>query len=275
MKASIIIATYNEPEWLQKVLWGYEAQSCRDFEIIVADDGSRNDTRQVIEQFKITSWMPIRHVWHEDKGYRKCRILNKAIQEAQYDYLIFTDGDCIPRYDFVEQHITHAEYGYFLSGGAVRLPMQTSKAIRQEHILSGEAFLLSWLRTQGYAPGFFKKLKLTAGRWSSVLNHVTPAKATWNGGNASGWKQDLIAINGFDERLEYGGQDRELGERLRNCGIRAKQLRYHAICVHLDHSRGYKTESSVNNIRLLRKYIRAYRTAWTSYGIQQETPSFR
>ncbi len=275
MKASVIIATYNEPEWLKKVLWGFERQSHRDFEIIIADDGSRNDTRQVIEHFMHHSWIPIRHVWHEDLGYRKCQILNKAILEAQYDYLIFTDGDCIPRADFVAQHVAHAKHGYFLSGGAVRLPMPASKAIAQEHIVSGDAFSLGWLRTQGYAPGFFKKLKLAAGRWSALLNHITPAKATWNGGNASGWKQDLLAINGFDERLEYGGQDRELGERLRNRGIRARQLRYHAVCVHLDHSRGYKTQSSVNNIRLLRKYIRLYRTAWTSYGIRQETPSFR
>jgi glycosyltransferase involved in cell wall biosynthesis len=274
MKVSVIIATYNEPEWLRKVLWGFEGQSHRDFEIIIADDGSRDDTRQVIEHFQNTSWIPIRHVWHEDLGYRKCQILNKAILEAQHDYLIFTDGDCIPRADFVQQHVAHAEHGYFLSGGAVRLSMQASKAITREHIISAEAFSVSWLRTQGYSPGFFKKLKLTAGRWSALLNHITPAKATWNGGNASGWKRDLLAINGFDERLEYGGQDRELGERLRNRGIRAKQLRYDAVCVHLDHSRGYKTQSSVNNIRLLRKYVRLYRTAWTSYGIRQETPSF-
>ena len=73
--ASVIISTYNQPLWLEKVLWGYEAQNCLDFEIIIADDGSGIETREVINTFKSKSQLKINHVWHEDNGFQKTKIL--------------------------------------------------------------------------------------------------------------------------------------------------------------------------------------------------------
>lgn len=275
MRASVIITTYNNPAWLEKVLWGFEAQTYKNFEIIIADDGSGEETLQLINRFKDESSLKIIHVWHEDKGYQKCQILNKAINASTASYLIFTDGDCIPRTDFVAAHVYNAEKGYFLSAGAVRLPMSTSKLISREDVVSGRAFQLSWLLEHGLPNKFLKNLKLSANPGlTKILNSVTPAKATWNGGNSSGWKEDILRVNGFDERMEYGGQDREFGERLVNIGLRSKQLRYSAVCIHLDHSRSYKTNSSVKNNRWLRKYTRRYKAAWTSYGIQKQVPSF-
>lgn len=104
MKAAVIISTYNSPYALEKVLWGYAAQTFRDFELIVADDGSSPATRCLIEHFD-HEVMPTRHVWHEDFGFRKCTILNRAIVAADVDYLILSDGDCIPRSNFVETHL--------------------------------------------------------------------------------------------------------------------------------------------------------------------------
>ena len=86
---------------------------------------------------------------------------------------------------------------------------------------------------------------------------MTPTNASWNGHNASGWKKDIMAINGFDERMQYGGQDRELGERLFNYGIKSKQIRYSAICVHLDHPRSYKTKESIDKNLEIRKNIKS------------------
>jgi len=275
MRASVIISTYNNPAWLEKVLWGFEVQTHDNFEVLIADDGSGKDTLKLIEKFKRESSLRIIHVWHEDKGYQKCQILNKAIAASSCPYLIFTDGDCIPRADFVAAHIQRAEKGFFLSGGAVRLPMKTSCVISKEDIISGTAFDLHWLEEHGLPKKFLKNLKLSSQRGlANVLNTITPAKATWNGGNASGWKEDLLRINGFDERMEYGGQDRELGERLINTGLRSKQLRYSAICLHLDHGRSYKTDFSVRNNNWLRRYTRRYKSAWTSYGISKRVPSF-
>src|SRR5688572_11440158 len=144
MKVSVIIATYNHPEWLETVLWGYECQTHKDFELVIADDGSGEPTQKLIERLQRESPLEIVHVWHEDKGYQKCQILNKSILASNTEYLVFTDGDCVPRKDFLEQHVSRIEKGYFQSGGAVRLPMDTSKIINRENIISGDAFDLLW-----------------------------------------------------------------------------------------------------------------------------------
>ncbi len=274
MKVSVIISTYNHPEWLEKVLWGYECQTYREFEVIIADDGSGEPTRSLINRFSRDSQLQIIHVWHEDKGYQKCQILNKAILAATTDYLIFTDGDCVPRNDFVEQHAARAGKGYFLSGGAIRLPIGLSKNLTREDIVTQRAFRRDWLESNGLERKILKNLKLTQNpALASFLNRLTPANASWNGGNSSGWKSDLVAINGFDERMEYGGQDRELGERLINKGLKSKQLRYSAVCIHLDHSRGYKTDDSVKKNIQIRKVTRNSGKAWTEYGIvKSEVP---
>jgi glycosyltransferase involved in cell wall biosynthesis len=271
MKVSVIISTYNSPEWLEKVLWGYECQTYKNFEVLIADDGSGEPTKKLIERFITDSPLEIMHVWHEDNGYQKCQILNKAILASNTEYLIFTDGDCIPRADFVSQHVKQVERGYFLSGGAVRLPMHTSKMITREDIVNGKAFDLSWLLRKGLPRRLLKNIKLSSNPiLSMVMNKITTAKATWNGGNASGWKQNLLAVNGFDERMEYGGQDRELGERLKNIGLKAKQIRYSGICIHLEHSRGYKNNESIKKNKGIRHETRAGKIIWTPYGIKKE-----
>ncbi|MCK0203022.1 glycosyltransferase, partial [Ornithobacterium rhinotracheale] len=117
MEISVIISTYNAKEWLQKVLWGYNQQTFQDFELVIADDGSREDTREMIEDFKKIAKFPITHVWHEDRGFQKSEILNKAVVQCKAPYIIMSDGDCIPRKDFVEVHFKNKEKGRFLSGG--------------------------------------------------------------------------------------------------------------------------------------------------------------
>ena len=267
VKVSVILSTYNAPEWLEKVLWGFEVQTDRDFEVVIADDGSGQSTFDLIEKFKSTSWLDIHHVWHEDRGFQKSEILNKAILAAKGEYLIFSDGDCIPRNDFVEVHVTKKELGRFLSGGYFMLPMQTSKAITKADVKNGNAFDTKWLAQNGL-PSTYKTLKLTSrGLIEKLLNAVTPTKPTWNGHNSSGWKKDIVAVNGFNEEMQYGGQDRELGERLENLGIKGKQIRYSAICVHLDHKRGYKTPESIAKNKGIRHETRTLKKVWTERGI--------
>jgi glycosyltransferase involved in cell wall biosynthesis len=267
MKVSVIISTYNSPEWLKKVLWGYECQTYKNFEIIVADDGSGETTRNVIEEFKRSSTLTIVHLWQEDRGFQKSQILNKAIEASSTEYLIFSDGDCIPRNDFVSVHVQYAQQGFFLSGGYFMLPMATSSVISKDDIISGKAFSVTWLKEHGLA-STYKILKLTSkGALEKVLNFVTPTKATWNGHNSSGWKKDLVTVNGFNEQMQYGGQDRELGERLMNKGIRGKQIRYSAVCIHLDHKRGYKTEESIRKNKQIRSETKNSRRTWTEHGI--------
>ncbi|WP_396638428.1 glycosyltransferase family 2 protein [Maribacter sp. R77961] len=266
-KISVIVSTYNAEEWLKKVLWGFNQQTFKNFEVVIADDGSRQATKDLITQLSKEVFYPIVHVWQEDDGFQKSRILNKAVESCSANYIIMTDGDCIPREDFVQVHYINKEEGYFISGGYYMLPMNISKLITLEDIQKQNCFNINWLKEKGI-PQTFKNNKLTAnGLISKLLNWITPTNASWNGHNSSGWKKDILNINGFDERMQYGGQDRELGERLFNFGIKSKQLRYSAVCVHLDHKRGYKTPESIAKNVGIRKNTKREKRVWTFYGI--------
>lgn len=267
MTLSVIFSTYNSEEWLEKVILGFSVQTFRDFEIIIADDGSRAATKELIDRLRSEIAIPILHVWQEDNGFQKSQILNKAILAATSDYLIFTDGDCIPREDFVEVHFNYREEGYFLSGGYYKLPMDISKAITKEDIVQQNCFNLDWLMSQGLKSSFKNVKFMASGFLSKVLNFVTPTNASWNGHNSSGWKKDLMEVNGFNQEMQYGGQDRELGERLFNKGLKSKQIRYSAICVHLDHKRGYVNEETWNKNFAIRENTRKNKVIKTPIGI--------
>ncbi len=267
INTSIIISTYNSPDWLEKVLHGYNCQDYRGFEIVIADDGSNSKTSALIAKMRKHVFYPIVHVWHEDNGFQKSQILNKAIEKCNTPYIIMSDGDCIPRKDFVQHHVSKRQKGYFLSGGYFMLPMNISQLISKEDIETGRCFDVAWLKENGLGSSF-KTKKLTAkGVEAYLLNTFTPTNASWNGHNASGWKEDILQVNGFDERMQYGGQDRELGERLFNLGIKSKQIRYNAICIHLDHPRGYKNQESIDKNLSIRRATRTYKKKWTEYGI--------
>jgi glycosyltransferase involved in cell wall biosynthesis len=269
MKISVIVSTYNSPEWLEKVLTGYVCQDDADFEILVADDGSGRETKKLIERLARDTAVPLNHVWHEDRGFRKCTILNKAIEAAQGDYLVFTDGDCVPRADFVAGHRRHAEAGRFLSGGYCRLPMSTSLAIHPDDIRSGRAFDIAWLAAHGYRPSP-KWLKILARPWrlDGLFNTLTRARPTFNGNNSSCFRADALAVGGFDERMGYGGEDREFGYRLENAGIRPKLIRYSALCLHLDHKRGYKDAQIRTRNESIIAETRSTRRIRTDHGLQ-------
>lgn len=267
MKISVIMSTYNAEAWLEKVLWGFDNQTERDFEIIIADDGSRDATRLLLERMQKEISIPIVHVWHADNGFQKSQILNKAIMASSSDYLVFTDGDCIPRKDFVAVHAERRQAGYFLSGGYFKLPMSISELITKEDVYAQRCFDLSWLTEKGLEKSAKNIKFITSGFLEKFMNFITPTKPTWNGHNASGWKKDLIAINGFNQEMQYGGQDRELGERLFNNGLKSKQIRYSAICIHLDHARGYVNEETWKKNFAIRENTRNNKVIRTAVGI--------
>ena len=264
------MSTYNAEEWLAKVIIGFAQQTISNFEIVIADDGSRASTKDLIDVLRQETGLSIHHIWQEDDGFQKCRILNKAIVAATGDYLVFTDGDCIPRADFLENHLKFREKGFFLSGGYFKLPLSISQKITEEDIKSQNCFNLSWLLANGLSRSA-KNLKLiTKGFVSSLLNLVTPTNASWNGHNASGWKVDLVAVNGFDQEMQYGGEDRELGERLFNFGLKSKQIRYNAICVHLDHDRSYVNDAAWKKNAEIRLRTKENKSIRTPNGIVSE-----
>lgn len=267
--ASVIVTTYNQPEWLRKTLWGYELQTEKNFELIIADDGSGEETQKVVNEFKESTSLNVIHVWHPDNGFQKCQILNKAILQSNSDYLIFTDGDCVPRNDFVKVHLQKAQRGRFLSGGYLKLNKKVSDSITFEDIKQGKPFAMSWLMSMGQ-PSSYKFMKLTQRPFlQKLMNTITTTKPTWNGHNVSGWKDDIIAVNGYNEDMQYGGLDRELGERLMNYGVKGKQIRYSSVCVHLDHPRPYRTKSTWEKNYRIRKEVKRKKLKWTANGIDK------
>lgn len=266
---SVIISTYNAEEWLEKVLLGYSVQTHKNFEIIIADDGSKESTKNLINSFKNKFSKPIIHLWHEDLGYRRQEILNIAIQNASFEYILMTDGDCIPKKDFLETHAKFATPGRFLSGGYCKLSMKLSKEISQKDILNNNCFDLKWLKSRDKI-SFSNQLKIGANSFfATILDAVSPTTPSFNNCNSSGFKEDMIAINGYDERMKYGGPDREFGERLENNGIKGKQIRHKAIVLHLDHPRGYKTPESLAANLAIRKEVKQKKIVWTAFGIKK------
>ncbi len=269
MRITVIISTYNMPQWLEKAFWGWEEQTDRDFDIVIADDGSGPETRAVIERAQEQTGLSIRHVWHEDKGYRKCRVLNRATVEAEGDYLIFSDGDCIPRDDMVAIHREYARPGCYVTGSIFRLPKDLSEALTREDVRTGRCFEVGWLRERG-VPLTKRLLKLgLEGFWARLANTISPTDKTWHGGNSSAWKADIMAVNGHDERMKWGLEDRELGYRLVNNGVRPIQIRYTIAPLHLHHGRPWSSGGpSEKDQQITRETKRSGRTR-TEYGIDQ------
>jgi glycosyltransferase involved in cell wall biosynthesis len=252
---------------------GYLHQKTDPFEIIVADDGSDEGTKKIIKKYseisKNYNILKLHHIWQPDDGFRKCKILNTAIEQATGEYIIFTDGDCIPHPNFVNTHREFAEHGRFLSGGYFKLPMKTSKAVTLEDVATGKAFSLRYLRTIGLKFNV-KTLKLAGLKIgiNRFLDRITPAKKTFNGNNSSCWRKDALMVRGFDERMGYGGEDREFGYRLQNLGISPKVIRYSTICLHLDHERAYKNpDIREKNLEII-KTTRSTGLKKTEHGIK-------
>ena len=254
---SVILSTYNSPRWLELVLEGYFCQSfLGSFEIVIADDGSTEETAQLIKKISARSPVPIRHVWQPDEGFQKCRILNKAIAVSRGRLLVFSDGDCIPQPNMLQIHSERSRVGIFLTGGYLKLPKDLSLGIGISEIQSGTCFLPGWLFRRGYKR-ILKLVKLMIPRpFDRIANLITPTKRTWNGHNSSCYRGYAIAVNGFNEWMQYGGEDVEFGIRLNNLGVRGKHLRFSTVPLHLYHRHDYVKSSMIeDNKKVIRSTI--------------------
>ena len=269
MVLSVIVSTYNRPAFLEKVLWGYAVQRRTDFELVVADDGSGPETAAAIERFRIDSGRSVLHVWHEDLGFRKTLILNRAIVASSGDRLLFTDGDCIPRSDLIEVHQDLAEDDRYLAGGYLKLPPGLSARITVDDVSSGRVSDIRWLRSQGWRPGR-RALRLVRSRGvAAIFDLLTPTRAEFHGNNASVSREALLAVNGFEGKMGYGGLDKALGYRLQNLGVRGKQIRHRAVSMHLHHDRPYKNAEALARNAAILKGIRKNREIRAIEGIAE------
>ena len=249
LRASIIVSTYNNPQALSLVLAGFARQSMHDFEMVVADDGSKFDTADLVRDFAASAPFAVRHVWHEDNGFRKCAILNRAVLESTGDYLIFYDGDCIPSPGSVAVHVNAARKGTTLGVGKIDLEQSFAKTLTSATIAAGvlDGLPRGWWRSRRG-----RRLLLTRvpglGR---LIDHLTVRHHYWPGENASIFSEDLHRLRGFDERYTYGYEDWDFGYRLQAAGIRTRSVKCAAPLFHLPHARPYRNAEEIERNRQL------------------------
>ncbi len=272
MRLSVIVSTYDKPRFLERVLWGYAVQTDRDFELVVADDGSGPETAELIRRLRAESGMDLVHVWHEDRGFRKTEILNRAIVASRGDYLLFTDGDCIPRRDVVEVHRALARPGRYLAGGYLKLPAGVSERITVEDVTSGRVSELRWLWAQGWRPGRRALRLVRSPRLAALFDRITPTAAHFHGNNASTWREAILRVNGFEGKMGYGGLDRALGYRLENAGVLGMQIRHRAVALHLHHDRPYRRPEVVSANRAILDAVTRERLVRAEQGIAELDP---
>jgi glycosyltransferase involved in cell wall biosynthesis len=262
MPVTLLISTYNWEEALALSLNSAFTQTMKPDEIVIADDGSGDNTRQLIGRLSGRTDIPILHVRHEDRGFRKTLILNKAIQQASSPYIIQIDGDVILDKHFVEDHLELAEKGCFVCGSRVGLSDQESQRI---------------LENETYRPSFFRqgaKYMLNSLRSKTLRRCLANRYARTNlfkarGCNMAFWKADILAINGYNEDLlMWGQEDVELACRLIHYGIQKRQLKMGGVQYHLYHKHASRENLAYHNSVLL-QVIRE-RRIWCENGIKKE-----
>lgn len=272
MKTDLIVSTYNAPRALALSLASIPGQVRRPDTVLIADDGSGEETRQVIQAFaKAHPDIRVEHVWHEDNGFEKNVILNKAIETSEADYLIFTDGDCLMHPTFVRRHVDLAAPKRFVCGSLIRLGAEATEAVVEEDITSGRVFDRGWLRRWGTFDRLGTWLKAMPFNLSimSLAEGLWPIRKSWMGSNSAAWRADAIAVNGFDEDMKYGGGDKEFGVRLGNSGIAPRSIRFTAPVIHLDHPRGYADPERMKFNRDRIEASRRTSKTWAENGITE------
>jgi glycosyltransferase involved in cell wall biosynthesis len=256
MKISVIVATYNRVDALSFVLQSLETQGDGNFEVIIADDGSRSDTKEFITKFIASSKLAIKHVWHEDKGFRLALIRNLASASATGEYLIFLDGDCIVQPDFIAQHRKLAQKGYLVTGSRILLNESLTQELLAWTNWSFQRFsenLIGKRLSGGINKYWPLKIKLGDGSWRNYKKFV------WRrikGCNLACWKADADAINGFDETMTgWGHEDADFVFRMQHHGIHRKSGSWSTEVLHLFHKMNDQSNAAENARRVREKIM--------------------
>lgn len=264
---SVVVATYNRPDALAAVLRACFLQDDLGFEIIIADDGSSDNTRQTIAALQRRAPVPLRHVWQDDLGFRLARVRNLGIAAAAGDYLVFLDGDCVPQRDFIAQHRKLAEPGHMVTGSRVLLsPELTARALAGQVDLAtlGAAAKLR-LRLGGHLNKFLQ-LQL---RWPDLGR--ARRRFSWRrikGCNLAIWRSDLERINGFDESFRgWGHEDADIVLRLFHAGVTRKDGAFATEVLHLWHKESVRDQASSNQALVRQRAID--KTIRATQGLQQ------
>ena len=226
-EVSLIISTYNWPEALKVCLLSIEKQTVLPAEVIIADDGSGPATQTVIEEVKKNFPIPVFHVWHEDNGFRKTIILNKAVKQSSTPYIIQIDGDVILDRHFIEDHISLREPHVFIRGTRAHIAQNQLSRIYQSGRINF-SFLSSGIINR------FNAIRLPL--FSFLFEKKSSNSERVRGSNLAYWKSDFILVNGYNNNLTgWGHEDEELAARFVNNNILKKAIKFKAVQFHLSH----------------------------------------
>ncbi len=256
---SLIISTYNWPKALALVLKSLKKQSVLPNEVLIADDGSTDETKNLISEFSKSINIPIRHIWHEDVGFTKATILNKAIAKAQGDYIIQVDGDCIMHPNFVKDHVRFSSENCYLYGSRVNIQKAQLETL----------FANQQVQFNCFSEGIKKRTRAIYSPFLSTFykpKHEFSKK--FRGCNTSYFKSDFIAVNGYNEDFKgWGREDSELALRFYNYGLKSRRLRYRGIIYHIHHVEKSKSRLELNNDIELKTINE--KLVWTANGIDK------
>jgi glycosyltransferase involved in cell wall biosynthesis len=263
--ASVIVTSYNDLEILPATLAALACQSDSNFEVVIADDGSHEDYAALLREWAPRFAHGIHHVWHDDQGFRRARILNRGILVSRFDRVIFMDADCLPHRRFVENHVKYVAAGVGITGRRTH--------IKREAIHTPQEILARGL---GLSPA--RLLSLWLGGKARVIEHgfVSPIlhEASNNallGSNHSVWRDDILKVNGYDEKyVGYGWEDCDFEQRLLRAGVVFRNLRNKVVQYHVMHAQ--RTEKDERNKRLFER-AKAAANFRTLHGMAEIQPS--
>lgn len=244
---SLIVSTFDQPEYLRRVLEAVSRQSRRPQEILLADDGSEDETREIFMRWSAQQPFPGRHFWQAHDGFRKAHILNRAVAAANTDYLIFLDGDMVPHRDFIADHCAAARPAAFIQGHRALVEQKAAAWFGRRELAVDRRRAL-W---QGQISGW-----KNACRWPFLFLSEKKHLRGIRGCNLSLWRADMLRVNGYNEDFTgWGREDSEFAARLINAGVRRLDLRGRAICFHLWHPPASRIQLPCND-ELLEKTLR-------------------
>lgn len=259
-RLSLIVSTSDNPLALDLVLEAVSLQTVAPSELLIADDGSDDQTTAIIEKWSLRLPFPVRRFWQPHEGFRKTIILNRTVRESTGDYLVFIDGDCLPHRKFLADHIRHAEPGAFVQGRRAGIRARYVRGV------SPRSFHPVMLFLQRKLYGIRRGLRRP---WPVVRIND---RSLIQGCNFALWRDDFFRVNGYDESfVGWGHEDTELAERLCNAGLKCKTVIGHAIVYHLDHPRVARYRMAANE-RILERTKREKITRCVR-GVLEEPPA--
>jgi glycosyltransferase involved in cell wall biosynthesis len=249
-RVSVIVSTYNRPDALRAVLDGLNAQTHGDFEVIIADDGSGKETRDMLQEIRERLPYPLIHIWQKDEGFRAAKARNKAVAVSRGEYLIFLDGDCIPFPNFIEEHLRLAEPKWFVRGNRVMLSESFTQWVLENEVEVTQFRYYEFVkhRIRGNIKRMVPLLHLPLGPARKIVAKKWEGAKTCNLGVL---KSDFMNLNGFDERyIGWGHEDADLVVRLIRSGIYRKEGNFSIPVLHLWHKINDRSQLEKNEKRL-------------------------